>query len=280
MWAFIITLLLTRIANIAISKFISPLKTALTSFLLISFLLLTLSSLENRLLDSLIIYIPCLLIILAFDVFVIKTKANNYFIPKKRQWEKWSLPSKLTAIGTFAGVISLSFYLLEKVYIITKPTGQEENNFDIYNSGVVITDKTNIEECKGEYLFRWNAPAFIGKNPDFFDKDIGNELDTFEILTVDGLGLIINRNFKLLAIDSEALSVYGGSNGKHIEKTVGFGGGGNWRIIIEDIKGSDKKPKSPFKIGEKYKPHNPINNISFNPNKTIPYCPETTSGVK
>ena len=36
--------------------------------------------------------------------------------PKKKQWNDWSLPSKLTAIGTLLGFLSLGVYLVEKTY--------------------------------------------------------------------------------------------------------------------------------------------------------------------
>ncbi|EJG1646726.1 hypothetical protein ABV436_000436 [Vibrio parahaemolyticus] len=37
-------------------------------------------------------------------------------IPSKQQWKAWSLPSKLTAIGTLVGVLSFCFYVFEKGY--------------------------------------------------------------------------------------------------------------------------------------------------------------------
>lgn len=37
-------------------------------------------------------------------------------IPKPKQWKSWSLPSKLTAIGTFIAVLSFAAYLAESVY--------------------------------------------------------------------------------------------------------------------------------------------------------------------
>ena len=36
--------------------------------------------------------------------------------PSRQQWRTWSLPSKLTAIGTLLGVISLGLYSLDKVF--------------------------------------------------------------------------------------------------------------------------------------------------------------------
>jgi len=38
--------------------------------------------------------------------------------PKKKQWSSWSLPSKLTAIGTFLAFLSFGFYLAEKAFNI------------------------------------------------------------------------------------------------------------------------------------------------------------------
>ena len=35
-------------------------------------------------------------------------------LPSRRQWSEWSLPSKLTAIGTLVTVLSLCLYLVEK----------------------------------------------------------------------------------------------------------------------------------------------------------------------
>ncbi len=38
--------------------------------------------------------------------------------PEKKQWNSWSLPSKLTAIGTFLAFLSFGFYLAEKTFNI------------------------------------------------------------------------------------------------------------------------------------------------------------------
>jgi hypothetical protein len=38
--------------------------------------------------------------------------------PNKKQWGSWSLPSKLAALGALLGIISLSFYCLEKTFNI------------------------------------------------------------------------------------------------------------------------------------------------------------------
>lgn len=280
--AFLITFLLTRLTNIIFLRKLQQTKTAFISFFLISTLSLVLSSQTMGFQVGLKTYIPWLVMILLFDIYKPISMSNKItsLFPKRKQWKNWSLPSKLTAIGTLAGVLSFSAYLIEKTYALKQFLNDKEESSNYYEkkSDVLFTENTDLSKCKGEYLFRWNAPAFIGKKRDYFDKDLKRNFDIFEIITVDGLGLIIDKKIKLLAIGSEALSAYGGSNGNHIEKTIGFGGG-NWRIIIENIEGSNKNPISPFKIGDKYKPYNPINSISFNPGKTIPACPKTTSGI-
>lgn len=40
--------------------------------------------------------------------------------PTKKQWTTWSLPSKLTAIGTLIGVVSLCLYSADKVFSISQ----------------------------------------------------------------------------------------------------------------------------------------------------------------
>jgi hypothetical protein len=46
--------------------------------------------------------------------------------PKKKQWNSWSLPSKLTAIGTFLAILSFGFYLAEKTFNILDWAMQDE----------------------------------------------------------------------------------------------------------------------------------------------------------
>lgn len=52
-------------------------------------------------------------------------------IPEKAQWKSWSLPSKLTAIGTLIGVLSLSLYFAEKLFEISKNFTKDELNPEI-----------------------------------------------------------------------------------------------------------------------------------------------------
>lgn len=46
--------------------------------------------------------------------------------PNKKQWKTWSLPSKLTAIGALLGLLSFSFYFLEKTFNILEWVLQDD----------------------------------------------------------------------------------------------------------------------------------------------------------
>ncbi|MCG8066377.1 MAG: hypothetical protein JAY84_00825 [Candidatus Thiodiazotropha taylori] len=62
-------------------------------------------------------------------------------IPTKQQWRSWSLPSKLTAIGTLVGVIGFSAYLVEKGYGISQT---------LFDSQPVIEDVSVVVELSNE----------------------------------------------------------------------------------------------------------------------------------
>ena len=40
--------------------------------------------------------------------------------PTEKQWQGWSLPSKLTAIGALLAVMSLGIYIIKEVFQITQ----------------------------------------------------------------------------------------------------------------------------------------------------------------
>ena len=46
--------------------------------------------------------------------------------PNKKQWNSWSLPSKLTAIGALFGFLSLGFYFVEKAFNLLDWAMQDE----------------------------------------------------------------------------------------------------------------------------------------------------------
>ncbi|HCG8623833.1 TPA: hypothetical protein NJ576_004596 [Vibrio parahaemolyticus] len=63
-------------------------------------------------------------------------------IPSKKQWKAWSLPSKLTAIGTFAGVLSLCFYVFEKGYSFAESSSVFSASNDVLVE-VELNNQTN-----------------------------------------------------------------------------------------------------------------------------------------
>ncbi|HCM1426339.1 TPA: hypothetical protein N2909_002618 [Vibrio parahaemolyticus] len=77
-------------------------------------------------------------------------------IPNKKQWKSWSLPSKLTLIGTLAGLFSLGFYVIEKGYSFI-----ENTSFFTFTNEVLLevelVNKTNVSRTfynRGE-VFYW-----------------------------------------------------------------------------------------------------------------------------
>lgn len=84
--------------------------------------------------------------------------------PSKDQWDKWSLPSKLTAIGTLVGCISLVIAIIAYTYPVNKPDSIDSNsdierniysgremvyvyksgdNFNNYNNNKVLSNNKN-----------------------------------------------------------------------------------------------------------------------------------------
>lgn len=72
--AFIITFLLTRLSNKVFGRTLPANKTALISFTLVSILALAISSQTMGFSVGLFTYIPCLIIILAVDLYKAKSK--------------------------------------------------------------------------------------------------------------------------------------------------------------------------------------------------------------
>lgn len=74
--------------------------------------------------------------------------------PGKQQWAKWSLPSKLTAIGTLVGIISLSFALIAYLFPINNIDSRglifDEEIYDGFEADYLHTqldDLTNKSNC-------------------------------------------------------------------------------------------------------------------------------------
>jgi hypothetical protein len=84
----------------------------------------------------------------------------EYFWPSRRQWKSWSLPSKLTAIGTLVGVISLFLYGVEKsfnVLALIKGRSHQESKL-IVQPSVMITyenHRINIKNMGTQNVWLW-----------------------------------------------------------------------------------------------------------------------------
>lgn len=81
--------------------------------------------------------------------------------PKKKQWKSWSLPSKLTVIGTYVGVLSLLITIF--IFIYTQLIRE-----DIEEIKTVL--KTNIIDNKEKFILgSENEILFGGLTYDNFD---------------------------------------------------------------------------------------------------------------
>ncbi|MCG8051884.1 MAG: hypothetical protein JAZ15_11790 [Candidatus Thiodiazotropha endolucinida] len=62
-------------------------------------------------------------------------------VPSTKQWKNWSLPSKLTAIGTLVGVLSFCAYIVEKGYGVSKYLFQQDEQVEDVNVVVEFNNK-------------------------------------------------------------------------------------------------------------------------------------------
>lgn len=67
-------------------------------------------------------------------------------VTSKKQWRNWSLPSKLTAIGSVLSAISLALYLIEKaVHVPLEPPKQvPDHNINI-TTGITNSGEMKIQ---------------------------------------------------------------------------------------------------------------------------------------
>ncbi|HHX8370625.1 TPA: hypothetical protein ACVOYU_004707 [Vibrio alginolyticus] len=103
------------------------------------------------------------------------------FIPSKKQWKAWSLPSKLTAIGTLAGVLSLCFYLFEKGYSLVENSELFSASNDVF---VVVelhnqTKKSISLYGRGEVFYWYPGSAQYTSS-------------AFEVVQGDNVGVNLN----------------------------------------------------------------------------------------
>ena len=65
----------------------------------------------------------------------------NNMIPNRKQWKKWTLPSKLTAIGAYIGVIGL---IITIIWLLI-------DNIKLKNESILITCESFIEDAPIEW---------------------------------------------------------------------------------------------------------------------------------
>lgn len=65
-------------------------------------------------------------------------------IPTKKQWNNWTLPSKLTLIGTLVGVLGFSAYLIEKGYGITRAVIKDNDPYIAEFKGNLFPDNADF----------------------------------------------------------------------------------------------------------------------------------------
>jgi hypothetical protein len=89
-------------------------------------------------------------------------------IPSRNQWVRWSLPSKLTAVGTLIGAVSLALYLVEKGISFSSHSG----------SAADVSDDHLFVECRMTLMpaATTEAPAHVLMTQDLPQENGGGGL--------------------------------------------------------------------------------------------------------
>ena len=99
---------------------------------------------------------------MTFNIYRLK-KFYRSIIPTKNQWRKWSLPSKLTAVGAYIGIIAFVFALI--IYAVDKPIqekialeliSKDDKLYDLIKSTKI--DPRDIESNLNKIPFDANNP--------------------------------------------------------------------------------------------------------------------------
>jgi hypothetical protein len=95
--------------------------------------------------------------------------------PTKRQWQGWSLPSKLTAIAALLTVMSLCAYTIEKVFQITQYLSHSEQALqrEVY---------MDFSSACGQWMQR-----YMSLYPGHFENIEGEYEDVWELLYEKGV---------------------------------------------------------------------------------------------
>ncbi|MCU7843411.1 MAG: hypothetical protein KZQ93_06190 [Candidatus Thiodiazotropha sp. (ex Monitilora ramsayi)] len=82
-------------------------------------------------------------------------------IPSKQQWKSWTLPSRLTAIGTLVGILGFSMYLIEKGYGISQMLNHSTQVIEDVILVVEVSNerKEDVVLYKRGEVFYWHPGA-------------------------------------------------------------------------------------------------------------------------
>ena len=154
--------------------------------------------------------------------------------PSKQQWKNWSLPSKLTAIGTYLAVTILvvsiltgavtAFYdLLQKQYWITE-TNLKNSVFKEYTGKNMDTKPLEIKASILKINSIFKRQIFNQANKEIFDTLKSNlKPNVFELRRENQISL---KNKRILSIIFKNYSYYEGA----------FNGDGSYGAINIDLK--------------------------------------------
>jgi hypothetical protein len=104
-----------------------------------------------------------------------------HLIPTRHQWSDWSLPSKLTAIGTLIGILSLGLYLGEKSVSILKSSFRPTPPGRLTTPPVALV----LDNTTGEQVTIQRRGDFVLWLPQGVD-DLRRLPGRYDLETVDG----------------------------------------------------------------------------------------------
>lgn len=157
-----------------------------------------------------------------------------YLIPKKDQWKRWSLPSKLTAIGAYLAIVPVALSVLsvagnaaydyvDNHYSVVEKQLSEEV-FRKHTGKGLQDSGLHIEVSYPEITSIFDNPAFEQANTEIMESIISNlKPNLIDLLRKYSISL---QNNRVLSITFESYSYYQGA----------FNGDGSYGSINIDLK--------------------------------------------